>query len=85
MSLKNEEDIVLIKSAAAVIIKVSFFICATVIFCTSYSSCDINEDIIERCEDACQATGAKMESVTSTKCTCSTSSSLSNQWVIPTK
>jgi len=83
-----EEDSEFIKVLGGSIAKAVFWICLAICFCFSVSTCSLEPDTIISCEESCSSAGGKMESVTNSKCVCTSVSSIEslgqeNIWVLP--
>jgi hypothetical protein len=81
--MNSEEEVS--KNITVALSKAVLYICAAAVFGMWIYSCNLDPLIIEECRVACQDSGAKMESVTSGKCTCLDGSDIiqPNSWVLP--
>ncbi len=80
--MENEADKILLLSLS----KAVFYICAAVVLCFLFSTCNVEKDIIIQCEESCDSTGSKMKSATARECECESVpfiESTSNPWVLP--
>jgi hypothetical protein len=74
----------LIQAGATTIVKLSFFICCTIVFGMMLSKCQLDNEIITACQESCAANDTQMKSVTSGKCVCTTDSNINSDiWVLP--
>tara|TARA_B100000579_G_C22514273_1_gene703031 strand:+ start:461 stop:706 length:246 start_codon:yes stop_codon:yes gene_type:complete len=80
MIQETDSDKILVKTIGSTIVKISFFVCLSVVFLMSLSTCNIDEEVIKQCQQSCSSSGG-MKEVTGTSCECSENSS--NQWVLP--
>lgn len=78
-----ESDRLMITSVASSAAKAIFYICLTIVFGMYLSNCSLDNQVIEQCQTSCKNGGGYMESVTSSKCVCS-SDNHTNPWVLPT-
>ena len=66
-----------------------FCVCCTIIMCRWFSSCELDNSVIESCQDSCKGYGSHMESVTTRECVCTTPQSIEiikdDIWVLPKK
>ena len=46
------------------------------------SNCNLDAETIQQCEESCTGTGSQMESVTSGKCVCESTATISDPWVL---
>ncbi len=65
-------------------LKSIFYVCVTIVLCFGINSCSVDESIIEKCRQSCQAYGSGMKSATSRECECfSQGLSSRNEWILP--
>ena len=79
-----ESERLLVSSISGSIVKGIFYICLTVVFGIYLSNCSLDNEVIEQCQTSCKNGGGYMESVTSSKCVCSSDNPTVNPWVLPT-
>ena len=75
-----DSERLLVSSISGSIVKGIFYICLTVVFGIYLSNCSLDNEVIEQCQNG----GGHMESVTSSKCVCSSDNPTVNPWVLPT-
>lgn len=78
-----EEDEKVVKVIANAFCKSVVYISMAVLLGMWLSNCNLNSEVIQQCEESCSGTNSQMESVTSGKCVCETSTNLENPWVLP--
>lgn len=72
----------------ALVSKIVFYICFSIVLCFWISSCRLNEKIITECKNSCKTFSSHMRSVTSRECECSSLPGLETNgqndlWVLP--
>ena len=85
MELEPEinSDRYLIRALSTALVKVSFFICSTIVVGILLSKCQLDNEIITACQKSCALDGAHMKSVTSGKCICADPDNNDDIWILP--
>jgi len=81
--MHENEDISRI--AANALCKCVLYISIAILAGITLSNCQLDNSIIEACQDACSSANSQMESVTQRECTCIEKGETATSWVIPRK
>ena len=65
--------------------KIVLIVCTTTVLCVGMTTCSVDEETIQECQNSCKSNYTDMESATAFKCKCSVSSisPRDDPWVIP--
>lgn len=77
-----------ISTVGATVTKSVFYICLTIVAGMMISTCSLNKETIDQCDEACDHGNYRMESVTFRKCVCVEKDRIAvtdsqDVWVIP--
>ena len=67
---QENSDKELIRTTGAVVAKSIFYICLVATAAFWFSSCQLDQELINQCEESCSSGTPYMESVTSRECVC---------------
>lgn len=78
---RENSDKELIRTTGTVVAKSILYVCLVVTAVFWFSSCQLDQEVINQCEESCSSGTTYMESVTSRECVCA--SKKDNPMVLP--